>query len=189
MINKEFHKTKVQMKSEQEEIEASKNDIKNFELIYNRYHEQIFRYLYARVDNQHLAADLCSQVFYKAMLNIDNYSFKGVPFSSWLYRIAFNEMNMHFRRSSKDRTLNIESTNVYELEEEIEEEETEENKEQLLKALSGLPEDQLCLIEMRYFEKMSFNQIAQIMGITENNAKVKVYRTLDKIKKVFKIKL
>ena len=58
----------------------------------------------------------------------------------------------------------------------------------MLKALSGLPEDQLSLIEMRYFEKMSFNQIAQIMGITENNAKVKVYRTLDKIKKVFKIK-
>ena len=135
MINKEFHKSKVQMKSEQEDIEAAKNDIRNFELLYNRYHEQIFRYLYARVDNQHLAADLCSQVFYKAMLNIENYSFKGVPFSSWLYRIAFNEMNMHFRRSSKDRTINIESTNVYELEDEIEEEETEENKEQLLKAL------------------------------------------------------
>ncbi len=188
MINKEFHKTEVQINSEQEDIEAAKNDTKNFEVLYNRYHEQIFRYLYARVDNQHLAADLCSQVFYKAMLNLENYSYKGVPFASWLYRIAFNEMNMHFRRNSKDRTINIDSTNVCELEEEIEEQESEENKEHLLKALSGLPEDQLSLIEMRYFEKMSFNQIAQIMGITENNAKVKVYRTLDKIKKVFKIK-
>ena len=96
---------------------------------------------------------------------------------------------MHFRRNSKDRTINIDSTNVIELEDEIEEEETEENKVQLIKSLSELPEDKLCLIEMRYFEKMSFNQIAQIMGITENNAKVKVYRTLDLIKKDFKIKL
>lgn len=189
MINKEFHKTKVQIKSEQEDIEAAKNDIKNFEVLYNRYHEQIFRYLYARVDSKSLASDLCSQVFYKAMLSIENYNFKGVPFSSWLYRISFNEMNMHFRRNSKDRTINIDSTNVSELEDEIEEEETEENKVQLIKSLSELPEDKLCLIEMRYFEKMSFNQIAQIMGITENNAKVKIYRTLDLIKKDFKIKL
>lgn len=189
MINKEFHKTNSQIESELLDIEAAKENTSAFEVLYNRYHEQIFRYLYTRVDNQHLAADLCSQVFYKAMLNIENYNYKGVPFASWLYRIAFNEMNMHFRRNSKDRTINIDSTTVYELEEEIEEDNSEENKVQLLEALRGLPDEQLSLIEMRYFEKMSFQQISQIMGITENNAKVKVYRTLDKIKKVFKIKL
>ena len=41
---------------------------------------------------------------------------------------------------------------------------------------------------MRFFEKRSFKDIADIMGITENNAKVKVYRTLDKIKKHFNIR-
>ena len=93
MINKEFHKTKTDIKSELQEIEESKKNPKKFEILYNRYHEQIFRYLYSRVDNTHLAADLTSQVFYKALLNIENYSFKGVPFASWLYRIAYNEMN------------------------------------------------------------------------------------------------
>lgn len=188
IINKEFHKTTNQIQSETLDIEAAKKNTSAFEVLYNRYHEKIFRYLYTRVDNQHLAADLCSQVFYKAMLNINNYSYKGVPFSSWLYRIAFNEMNMHFRKNSKERTINIDSENIFELEEVIEEDNSEENKALLLSALSGLPDEQLSLIEMRFFEKMSFQEIAQIMGITENNAKVKVYRTLDKMKKIFKIK-
>jgi len=188
MINREFHKTKGDIQRELEEIEAAKKDSRKFEVLYNRYHEQIFRYLYARLDNKHIASDLTSQVFYKAMLNLDNYTFKGVPFASWLYRIAFNEMNMHFRKESKNRTVNIDTGTIGELFEEIEEEIYAEEKEKLAKVLATLSDERLSLIEMRFFEKRSFKDIADIMGITENNAKVKVYRTLDKIKKHFNIR-
>ena len=112
MVNKEFHKTKVDIEKELQEIESAKKDPRRFGVLYDRYHEQIFRYLYARVDNKHLASDLVSQVFYKAMLNIENYTFKGVPFASWLYRIAFNEMNMQFRKDAKNRTVNIDSVQI-----------------------------------------------------------------------------
>jgi RNA polymerase sigma-70 factor (ECF subfamily) len=40
------------------------------------------------------------------------------------------------------------------------------------------------LIELRFFEKRSFAEVGDIVGITENNAKVRVYRILDKIKKI-----
>lgn len=188
MINKEFHKTEKDIQSELHEIEAAKKDPRKFEALYNRYHEQIFRYLYSRVDNKHLASDLTSQVFYKAMLNIENYSYKGVPFASWLYRIAFNEMNMHFRKDAKNRTVNIETEHISGLFEEIEEDHYSEEKEKLVKVLATLSDDRLSIIEMRFFEKRSFKDIAEIMGITENNAKVKVYRTLDKIKKHFNVR-
>ena len=188
MINREFHKTKKDIQSELEEIELAKRDSRKFEVLYNRYHEQIFRYLYSRVDNKHLASDLTSQAFYKAMLNLENYTFKGVPFASWLYRIAFNEMNMYFRKDAKNRTVNIETETIGDIFEEIEEEIYVEEKEKLAKILTTLNDERLSLIEMRFFEKKSFKDIADIMGITENNAKVKVYRTLDKIKKHFNIK-
>lgn len=188
MINREFHKTKKDIQSELDEIEVAKRDSRKFEVLYNRYHEQIFRYLYSRVDNKHLASDLTSQVFYKAMLNLENYTFKGVPFASWLYRIAFNEMNMYFRKDAKNRTVNIETETIGDVFEEIEEEIYVEEKEKLAKILTTLNDERLSLIEMRFFEKKSFKDIADIMGITENNAKVKVYRTLDKIKKNFNIR-
>tara|TARA_B100000674_G_scaffold246725_2_gene203317 strand:+ start:6123 stop:6824 length:702 start_codon:yes stop_codon:yes gene_type:complete len=188
MVNKEFHKTKQEISIERQEIEVAKKDPKKFEVLYNRYHEQIFRYLYSRVDNTHLAADLTSQVFYKALLNIENYSFKGVPFASWLYRIAFNEMNMHFRKDAKNRTVNIESDHILGLFEELEEDYYSEEKERLVKVLATLSDERLSLIEMRFFEKRSFKEISEIMGVTENNAKVKLYRTLDKLKKNFNIR-
>ena len=188
MINKEFHKTKNEIKSEFQEIEDAKKNPKKFETLYNRYHEQIFKYLYARVDNTHLASDLTSQVFYKALLNIENYSYKGVPFASWLYRIAYNEMNMHFRKDTKNRTVNIESENLGGLFEEMEEDYYSEEKERLAKIMVTLSDERLSIIEMRFFEKRSFKEISEIMGITENNAKVKLYRTLDKLKKNFNIR-
>jgi len=60
----------------------------------------------------------------------------------------------------------------------------QDKQNKLIKALSQLKEDKLNLIEMRFFEKRSFKEIASILGITENNAKVKTYRALDEVKKM-----
>ena len=70
----------------------------------------------------------------------------------------------------------------------MEEDYYSEEKEKLVKILARLSDERLSIIEMRFFEKRSFKEIGEIMGITENNAKVKVYRTLDKLKKDFNIR-
>jgi RNA polymerase sigma-70 factor (ECF subfamily) len=59
------------------------------------------------------------------------------------------------------------------------------NKAKLLKCLPLLKENQLQLIEMRFFEKRSFKEIGEIIGLTENNAKVKTFRALLKLKELF----
>nr|MDQ3072000.1 sigma-70 family RNA polymerase sigma factor [Bacteroidota bacterium] len=56
--------------------------------------------------------------------------------------------------------------------------------ERLLQSLQQLEENELQLVEMRYFEKRPFREIGEILDITENNAKVKLYRVLDKLKKL-----
>ena len=58
----------------------------------------------------------------------------------------------------------------------------------LMTCLSELKEQQSDLIEMRYFEKLSFNEIGEVLGITGNNAKIKLYRAVDKLKKTFQNK-
>ena len=45
------------------------------------------------------------------------------------------------------------------------------------------------LIDLRFFEKQSFREIGEIFGITEDNAKVKLYRVLRKMKKMVTLKL
>ena len=55
--------------------------------------------------------------------------------------------------------------------------------EKLTNALAELAADDLTIIEMRFFDEMPFDEIGDILHITGNNAKVKVYRIIDKLKK------
>ena len=52
-------------------------------------------------------------------------------------------------------------------------------------ALNYLSEDEYMIIELRYFEERPFSEVGEILGITENNAKVKTYRIIEKLKGVF----
>ena len=183
-----YHATPEQMLSEHEWVEAAKKDPAKFSVLYNKYHEQIFRFIYQRVDDKEAAFDATSQVFLKAMTNLHKYEYRGVPFASWLYRIAKSEVNQLFRQNKAQRTVNVESVHIYDMIDEMEENKLEEYHDKLMEVIGDLEEDDLQLIEMRYFEKRPFKEIGDILEITENNAKVKVYRILERLKKALTAK-
>jgi RNA polymerase sigma-70 factor (ECF subfamily) len=181
-----YHATESDLANEQAVVEAAKKDPGKFAPLYDKYYEQIFRFIYQRVDDREHAFDAVQTTFMKALNNLHKYEFRGVPFASWLYRIASSEVNNLFRVEKAQRTVNVESVSVYHIIEEIQESKIDEYHDKIVGIISGLPEDELQLIEMRFFEKRAFKEIAEILDITENNAKVKTYRILDKLKKMIK---
>ena len=64
------------------------------------------------------------------------------------------------------------------------EDDFEAQRSALLQAMQTLKDTDMALIEMRFFEQRSFKEIADILGITESNAKVKTYRILERMKGV-----
>ncbi len=139
-----------------------------------------------RVGDKLLAADITSQVFLKALTNIKKFEFRGLPFSAWLFRIALNECNDYFRKSSRYRIVTIEDENVALLYEDLTFESRQEDlRQQLPVILQKLSVEELQLIELRFFEQRPFKEVADIIGVTETYAKVKVYRILQKMKKLF----
>ena len=92
-----YHYFDNQPPDEAKWIEEAKRDIDKFSLLYDHYFIPVFRFILKRVISQDVAADLCSQVFLKAMLNIKKYEDRGFPFACWLIRIAKNEVNLSFR--------------------------------------------------------------------------------------------
>lgn len=184
-INPVYHHSEEKLQKELEWIQLAKSDPRHFAPLYEKYHEQIFRYIFQRMDDKELAFDVTSQVFYKALQNIKKYEFRGVPFGSWLYRIAKSELNQAFRNNYARRTINIEKTHVATFMEVFKEEENILNKKRLLKALEQLKDTDVQLIEMRYFEDRPYKEIGDILTITENNAKVKTFRALEKLKQFF----
>ncbi len=173
---------------EQIVIEASKQNPDRFAPLYNFYYKPIFCYVFQKIREEETTADITSKVFLKALLNIKSYKHLGFPFSSWLYKIASNEVNMYFRKQNKINEVEINEKDVFHLMDEINEEQNEQKIEKLLEKLNELPTDQMDLIDMRFFEKMSFKEIGDLIGITEGNAKIKVYRVLDKLKKMLTTK-
>lgn len=183
-----YHATETDLANEKNLIEAAKLNPAMFAGLYDKYYEQIFRFVYQRMDDKEQAFDVTQQVFVKAMEKLPKYEFKGVPFASWLYRIASNEVIDLFRKEKAYRTVNIDSVNVYGIMEEMQESKIDELHDKIVSIISDLPEEELQMIEMRFFEKRSFKEIAEILEMTENNAKVKTYRILDKLKKIMHTK-
>ncbi len=176
----------TEMEAEWEIIKVAKKDASAFRSLYEKYYKPIFRFVMNRTQDESLAADITSQVFMKAMKKLSSYEFRGVPFSAWLYRIASNEITQHYRKASKNRVVSIQETNVSEWVEEIELDRYEDKKNMMLQLLNDLKESDLEIIELRFFEQRSFKEIADILNLTESNAKVKVYRILERMKKKVK---
>jgi RNA polymerase sigma-70 factor (ECF subfamily) len=165
-------------------IKASKTNPQCFEPLYKKYYEQILKFVYKRMDNLDDTREVTSIVFSKAISNINKYKDNGHPFSSWLYRIALNEITQFYRDSKKMRAVSIEEKGLKYIAEE-----TGGYKRELIsvlkKAMQYLSEPDLLLIELRFFEERPFSEVGEIIGITENNAKVKTYRAIDKLKIIY----
>ena len=185
-INPQYHKTKAQINSEHKLVEAAKKDKEKFRTIYNTYYEIVFRFIYQRTGDETTTSDIVSEVFYKALENLTKYEFRGLPFSSWLLRIAHNETIKYYRKISKARVVKLETKHLQNLTSEEHENNIEELKPVLLKALKELKIGDLQLIEMRFFEGRPFKEMAEILNKKESAVKMKVYRILEKLKFYFK---
>ncbi len=165
-------------------IQAAQTNPAAFRPLYDRYFEAIFQFIHNRTQNEELSADLCSQVFLKAMQRLGDYTFRGVPFSAWLYRIASNEVAQWYRHNKKLRVVSVEETNLASMFEEALEDDLERFRPFLIPALEELKEADLEIVEMRFFEQRPFKEIAEVLNITESNAKVRTYRVLERLKKI-----
>ncbi|GAB5523927.1 MAG: RNA polymerase sigma factor [Roseivirga sp.] len=172
---------------EEKEVERAKKDPKAFKPLYERYYGKIFGFLYKRVNDEQVAADLASQTFLNALLNLKKYEFRGLSFSAWLYRIAVNLSTDYFRQNKKDRALYMDPERTSDLFLEMVDTSEHEEDDPILElklpmVLKALSSKELELVELRFFEEMSFKEIAFIMNLTEGNARTKTHRILRKMK-------
>jgi RNA polymerase sigma-70 factor, ECF subfamily len=182
-----YHVSSEEIKAEVDEINAAVEDMSKFSVLYNRYYVRIFRFVMQRVADEDLSADITSRVFLRAMLNLKNYRHRGFPFASWLYRIARNEINQEFRKERSERVFQSCYADFAELTSEIQEKEDDLVQKKLVAAMHRLKTPEMELIEMRFFEKRSFKEIGDIINVTENNAKVKMFRVVQRLKKLMNV--
>ncbi len=167
-------------------LRQSQADPEAFRPVYEKYYKKLFLFILHRTGERETTADLTQQVFMKALTSLRKFEFRGLPFSAWLYRIAINECNDYFRKTKRARLVVLEETSEELFYEELTAGNSSEELHTKLPAiLQQLAPDHLQIIELRFFEGRSFKEVSEILGITENHAKVKTYRILKKMKKLF----
>lgn len=161
-------------------IERAKEDPLAFQPLYDKYYDQVFRFIFSRISDEDETADVCSTVFLKALLNLKSYKHAGFPFGAWLHKIACNETLQYFRQHKRQRNFLI-SREFLEALYPSENELTNALLPRLQEAIQELNYREVQLIELKYWEKKGYQEIAYIMDISVANAKTKMHRIYKKL--------
>jgi len=179
-----------QLRSEEELVKRAQHTPKAFGELYEIHYKRIFNYALKRTANVQLALDITSVTFLKAFSQIKKYRWRDVPFAAWLYRIASNETNDHYRREGGRRVSSIETitdladTSDYADEINRAEEELSRHEEFILlhKKISELPIIYQEVIALKFFEKKKIREIVKILGKKEGTIKSLLHRGVEKLR-------
>jgi len=149
-----------------------------FDVLLSRYQKSIHSYIYYIVRNQDLTEDIFQDTFLKVIMTIKQgrYTDNG-KFKAWITRIAHNLIIDNFRQERNENTISNDEVEIDLLNDmrlcdsNIEDEMVQEQVYMDVKKLvSHLPENQREVLEMRFYQDMSFKEIADITGVSINTA-------------------
>ena len=154
-----------------------------FEKIYSTYFNDVFRYIRRLSGNEHIAEEITVDTFFKAMNSID--SFRGdCDIRVWLCQIAKNSYLSYLKKSGRiDNIEDAELLNIADPNETVEEKFVRHDEAvQIQKVLHDIPDPYKEVFMWRVFAELSFKQIGQIFGKSENWACVTYHRARNMIK-------
>lgn len=164
-------------------------DTSAFAKIVKKYEHMVFALAMKLMQNKEEAQEVAQDAFLKAYSALG--SFKGdSKFSTWLYKITYNkgldELKKRKRTLEVIKIDNYLELNVPDLNNSWESLEVKERKITITKAIHTLrPEDKV-LITLFYFDELSLNEIAVVLGLEISNVKVRLHRVRHKLAKVLR---
>lgn len=155
---------------------AAGGDFEAFGELYSIFIERIYRYVFYQVKDKTTAEDITEEVFVKAWKAIDSCKGKEQTFSSWLYRIAHNHVIDNLRRIRKHPSIEMETVDKV-VSPELEAEEELERQE-LLRVIACLPQNQRQVIILKFIEGLDNYEIGQVMGKSQGAIRILQMRAL-----------
>lgn len=167
-------------------------DTNAFTLLVDRYKDLVFTLALRMLKNREEAEEVSQDTFIKTYRSL--HKFKGdSKFSTWIYKVAYNSCLDQIKKNKKH--LNNVEINEF-TEHQVKTMDNafdalvEEERNQLIQdCLQLLPSDDSFLLTLYYFEEQSLDEIANIVGLTANNVKVKIFRSRKKLAHILKERL
>ncbi|SRR5258708_6535997 len=185
----------MDLNEEKRLIKLAQNDPALFAEIFDRYYPKILGYVLKRTADLEVAQDVTSETFFKALKKLWQFRWHNVPFSSWLYKIAVNEINQYFRNGAY-RSASLDELQEQGLElvsacdqesEFIEAQEELDRHESFLICrgkISRLDIKYQEVITLRFFEQKRIKEIGEILGKSDGTIKSLLHRGLEKLREL-----
>lgn len=167
-------------------VSVARHDTEAAGRLYDKYYSEILGYIYHCTYDGTIAEDLTSNVFLAVFRHLGRYKLRQIPFRAWLYRIATNEVRMHWRRQKRVEIVSLQLDNdEYVAEQSAGDSMAAAEKYRLLyKALLELRMKYRTVIVLRYFEGKTIAEICEITSRKEGTVKAQLHRGLAKLQDI-----
>jgi RNA polymerase sigma factor (sigma-70 family) len=167
-------------------------DTNVFGVLVDRYKNLVFTLSLKMLQSREEAEEVSQDAFIKVYKSLHKFKSES-KFSTWLYKITYNACLDRLR--SKKRTTSLVSFDDFEEQEAVSlmnvlnTIEERERKQLIQNCLDLLPGEESFLLTLYYFQENSLREISKIMGINENNLKIKLFRSRRKLTGILKTQL
>jgi len=184
----------MDLDQERDLIRQAQKDPRAFAELYDNYYARIFGYILRRTANLAVAQDITSETFFKALRKLWQFRWRSISFSSWLYKIASNEISQYYRRPEYRKSASLEElqeqgfepVSPHDLEGELIEAQEELRQHQdfleIQEKIVRLPAKYQEVIALRFFEQKQIKEIAEILGKKAGTVKSLLHRAIEKLR-------
>ena len=184
----------MDLSEEKELVRQAQKAPDAFAKLYDQYYPKIFGYILRRTANLEAAQDLTSETFLNALRKLWQFRWRNISFSSWLYKIAANEINQYFRKAEYKKSVSLEELqeqgfepiSTHNPESELIEAQEKLKQHQDFLEIQGkvvrLPAKYQEVIALRFFEQKQIKEISEILGKKEGTIKSLLHRAVEKLR-------
>jgi RNA polymerase sigma-70 factor (ECF subfamily) len=151
-----------------------REDVGAFGELYDFYMPRIYGFIFRRVQDRHLAEDLTSMTFQRALENVRRSDFRNDCFGGWLYRVASNAVVDHVRRNRP--LVSLDESEPGDLA--LDALSAALDRDQLRRALMSLPAGHRELLVMRFYDDLDTAELCAAFGCSRETLAVRLHRAL-----------
>jgi len=174
-------------RSPADSVDDAAHRLDQFAEKYQQFFPRVFAYVYGRIHNVHQTEDLVSEVFERAFLKMGSLR-NDEAFATWLFTIARNIVTSHARKRGRESVVDpdilksVVATSMS-VENEVL---VREEVAAVVECLKKFPQREQDIVSLKFDAELTNGQIAQVMGLSEANVRVILFRTLRKLREMMK---
>lgn len=161
-------------------------DVDKLGMLYDRHRKMLFGYFYRQTCAPEASEDLVQNVFYRILKYSQQFRNEG-KFSSWMYSIAHNVFLDHLKNQKKRREYSIDGLKQNMPDPSYHDDHSEqfERQELLEKVMGQLSDEQREVLILSRYHDLKYKEIAEIVNCTEGTVKVRIFRALNHLRKIY----